>query len=112
MRNPPALPMPRTAGGATTKTAPSWMTENFLISAMRIAAADCAGSLARSSNGLSLTNTAPALGALVRVAPEKPTILTAWATPGISSASSTTRRFTASVRSSDAAGGNCVTVMR
>ena len=44
--------------------------------------ADWRGSLARSSNGLSVRKIAPALGALVKVAPEKPTTLTPCADAG------------------------------
>ena len=77
-----------------------------------IAAADFLGSRARSSNGSSTMNTAPALGALVKVAPENPTMLTPCATPGVSSAISTTLRLTASVRASEAAGGSCTTPIR
>ena len=55
---------------------------------------------------------APELGALVKVAPEKPTMFTAWATPGTVNAVSTTRRFTSSVRASAAPPGSCVTMIR
>ena len=41
-----------------------------------------------------MTKIAPAFGALVKVAPEKPTMLTACATPGTFSAMSTARRLT------------------
>jgi len=77
-----------------------------------IAGADCAGSLARSENGASPTKIVPELGALVKVAPEKPTRFTACTTPGTCIASSETRRFTASVRSSAAPPGNCITATR
>ena len=65
-----------------------------------MAAADFCGSFARASNGSSTTNTAPELGALVNVAPEKPTKLAAWTMPGTWRAVSTARRFTSSVRAS------------
>ena len=55
---------------------------------------------------------APALGALVKEEPEKPTILMTWPTPGWSSAMSATRRITASVRESEAPGGNCAAMIR
>ncbi len=77
-----------------------------------IAPADLAGSLARSANGSSTTKTAPALGATVKVAPEKPTTFTAIETPGTLSAISTARRLTASVRASEAPGGSCVAMIR
>ena len=54
----------------------------------------------------------PELDALVKVAPEKPTRFTACTTPGTCSASSETRRLTASVRSSAAPPGSCITAMR
>ncbi len=69
------------------------------------------GSAARFSNGSSTRNSAPAFGALVKVAPEKPTMFTAWATPGTPSAISSARCCTASVRASDAPGGNWTTTM-
>ena len=68
--------------------------------------ADWRGSRARFSNGSSIRKIAPELGALVKVAPEKPTTLTPWATPGTPSAMSSARCCTASVRASDAAGGS------
>ena len=55
---------------------------------------------------------APAFGELVKVAPEKPTTLTPWTTPGTPSAMSSARCCTASVRASEAPGGNCTTTMR
>ena len=63
------------------------------------------GSLARFSHGSSVRKMAPELGALVKVAPEKPTKLTPCSTPGVLSASSIARRWTSSVRASDAPGG-------
>ena len=104
--------MPITGGGATTTTNPSWIAANLPNSAPMMAAADLRGSFARCSAGSSVRKTAPAFGALVKVAPEKPTMLTAWATPGVASAMSTMRRDAASVRASDAPEGNCVTMIR
>ncbi len=46
------------------------------------ACADWRGSLARFSKESSTRKIAPALGELVKVAPEKPTTFTPWATPG------------------------------
>ena len=77
-----------------------------------MASADRLGSPARLANGSSTRNIAAALGELVKVAPEKPTISMAWATPGVASEMSEARRATASVRASDAPGGNCMTAIR
>ena len=74
--------------------------------------ADWLGSLARFSNESSTRKAAPAFGALVKVAPEKPTMFIAPTTPGVFSAMSTMRRCTASVRASAAPGGNCATTIR
>ena len=72
MRNPPALPMPCTAGGWTTTTKASWITARRLNNSPCSAAADLRGSRARSSNGSSTAKNAPAFGACVKVAPENP----------------------------------------
>ena len=53
---------------------------------------------ARSANGFKVTNTTPALGALVRVAPSSPANATACETPGRVSSSSDALRTTSSVR--------------
>jgi len=112
MRKPPALPMPRTGGGATTTTSASCIVMNCPNNRRWMAAADWFGSLARWSNGASTRKIAPEFGALVKVAPEKPTMFTAPSTPGVCRARSTARRLTASVRASEAPGGNCTMVMR
>ena len=104
--------MPCTGGGSTTNTSASWIAASLPNSARWMPAADWFGSLARFSNESSTRKTAPAFGALVKVAPEKPTMFTAPTTPGIFSAMSTARRFTSSVRASDAPGGNCATTIR
>src|SRR4029077_4276250 len=82
MRKPPAVPMPRTGGGAMTRTSPSWITDSFCRRGAWSAGPDFRGSFARFSNGSRATKTVPELGALVKVAPEKPTKLTAWVIPG------------------------------
>ena len=74
--------------------------------------AESSGSRPRFSNESSTTKIAPEFGALVNVAPEKPTMFTALEMPGVLSAISTARRLTASVRCSAAPGGNCVTMIR
>jgi len=66
------VPMPRTGGGITTTTSPSWIEANRWNKAPWMAAADFFGSRARVSNGSSARKTAPEFGALVKVAPEKP----------------------------------------
>ncbi len=104
--------MPCTGGGATTKINASWIAERRLNNSPVIAPADWCGSLARSSNGESTAKMAPALGASVNVAPEKPTTFTALETPGTFSAISTARRLTSSVRASEAPGGSCTTMIR
>ena len=104
--------MPGTGGGCTDDDEASWIAASRMNSSPWMAAADCGGSFARFSNGSSITNIAPAFGALVKVAPEKPTMLTACATPGIFSAMSTARLITSSVRSSEAPGGSCATTIR
>ena len=53
-------------------------------------------------------NIGAALGALVKVAPEKPTMPTAFVKPGVFSTMSTARRTTASVRSSEEPGGSWI----
>ena len=67
---------------------------------------------ARSAKGASGVKIAPALGALVKVAPSKPANGTACTTPGVSSAIAAARRTTASVRASEAPGGSWITVIR
>jgi hypothetical protein len=112
MRKPPDVPMPRTGGGMTTRTRPSWIEARRWNRAPWIAAALFLGSRARTSNGSSGRNIAPEFGALVKVAPEKPAKFTAWTTPGTCKAVSTTCRLTASVRASEAPLGSCVTTIR
>ena len=82
MRKPPALPMPCTGGGCTTIMNASWIGASVPNSAPCNPAAESFGSRARFSNLSSTTNIAPAFGALENVAPEKPTIVIACATPG------------------------------
>ena len=112
MRKPPAVPTPRTGGGTITSTSASSIAASFCCSARWIAGADFAGSLARAANGSSTRNMVPEFGALVKVAPEKPTKFTARATPGTVLAISVIRRLTASVRPSAAPPGSCATTIR
>jgi len=69
-------------------------------------------SLARSSKGLRLAKTTPVLGALVKVAPSKPTKATALSTPGVAMIASEARRITASVRLRLAPGGSWKAAMK
>ncbi len=55
---------------------------------------------------------APALGALVKAAPEKPTMFTTWATPGVASTSFAAFVITSLVRESEAPPGSCEATMR
>ena len=67
---------------------------------------------ARSSKGASGLKITAEFGALVKVAPSRPTIGTVWATPGVSSTILLTRRVTSSVRASEAPGGSWMMLMR
>ncbi len=55
---------------------------------------------------------APALGALVKVAPSKPAKPAVWAVPSTESASLVTSRTTLSVRSMEEPGGSWIAVIR
>jgi hypothetical protein len=82
------------------------MAASFMNNARWMPAAVWLGSLARLWNESSTRKAAPAFGALVKVAPEKPTMFTAPLTPGVFKAVSTMRRCTSSVRASEAPGGS------
>ena len=97
------------AAAAPTKTSASWIAASLPNSCALDRRRRLARIAARAPRTASSTRKiAPAFGALVKVAPEKPTMFTACATPGIFSAMSTARRLTASVRASEAPGGSCV----
>ena len=66
----------------------------------------------RSSNGLRVTKMAPALGALVSVAPSRPAKPAVWAVPSTERASLVASRTTLSVRSIEAPGGSWIAVMK
>ena len=104
--------MPATGGGATTIISASRSSANFRSNSACMPGIDLRGSRARSWNGSSTRKIAPEFGALVKVAPDKPTMFTAPMTPGVSSDRSTARRITASVRWSEEAGGSCATTIR
>ena len=108
---PPAVPSPGTGGGGIVMMKASWMPASRLRISPRIT-----GTLnplaERSSKGASVLKMAPALDALVKVAPSNPAKATVWATPGTLRSSSLARRITASVRAREAPGGRVTTVMR
>ena len=105
--------MPCTGGGATTKICASWIDGQPAVQLLDDAVGRQLRDRGRASGmSSSTTKIAPALGALVKVAPEKPTMFTALETPGVFSAISTARRLTSSVRASAEPGGNCVTMIR
>ena len=68
--------------------------------------------LRRSANGFSGTKITPVLGALVKVAPSKPTNATAFCTPGVPMISSDAWRTSLSARSSVEPGGSCIAAMK
>jgi len=99
--------MPATGGGATTTMKASLMAAYLANSARWMAGAERLALPARFSNGSRITKIAPAFGALVKVAAEKPTSENACPTPGVSSARSMPRRISSSVRASEEPGGSC-----
>ena len=103
------MPMPGTEGGSSTNTKAS-RSENILPRrSPRILAI---GRWRRSANGFSVTKITPVLGALVKVAPSKPTMPTAWATPSVAMIISEARRTSWSARSSVAPAGSCMAAIR
>ena len=72
--------MPGTEGGSITNTKASF-SENILP--RRSARILAMGRLRRSAKGLRVKKMTPVLGALVKVAPSKPTKATACDTPGV-----------------------------
>ncbi|MCY1535317.1 hypothetical protein D9M68_707170 [compost metagenome] len=89
----------------------SWIAANFWFSEAEMALPDSAA-LLRSSKGLSVTNTMPALELLVKPLMDRPGKAMALCTPGSFKAISLMRRITASVRSSEAPLGSCVKPIR
>ena len=89
----------------------SWMEESFAFRAAAMARPDKARELRceKSSSGKKMS---PALELCVNPLTDMPANSTACATPGCLSAISAMRRVTASVRSSEAAGGSCATATR
>ena len=108
---PPAVPSPGTGGGGMAMMKASSMPDSFRRMSARITG--MVSPLAtRSSNGARPAKIAPALEALVKVAPSKPAKATSCSTPGTVLRISLAWRITLSVRSSEAPGGSCTTVMR
>ena len=103
--------MPRTGGGGIVMMKASWMLPSRL---RRSAEDDCRSRPfgSRSSNGTKREKIAPALDALVKVAPSNPANGTACCTPGVSRMISVALRTTSSVRASDEPGGSWSTVIR
>ncbi len=99
------VPRPCTGGGGNTAIKASWTAAYFWFRSAAIAAPDSSLVL-RSSNGLSVANTMPALGLLVKPLIDRPGKATADSTPGCLSAISLILRITSSVRSSVAPSGS------
>ncbi len=108
---PPVVPMPRTGGGATEMMKASWMPANCVFNVLISACAlwPFAARCLKSSKGV---NTTAALGAVVKVAPSRPTMGTAWAMPGVDRTIFVTLRATSSVRASEAPGGSWMMLIR
>ncbi len=101
--------MPGTEGGSSTNTKAS-RSENILPrKAARILSL---GSSRRSANGFRVTKITPVLGALVKVAPSKPTKATACDTPGVARIISEAWRTSLSARSRVAPWGSCMAAIR
>ena len=100
-----------TGGGVTTMTNASWMEAILALSAAAIAGPDNARELrcGKSSSGKKIS---AALELCVKPFTDMPANSTACETPGCLRAMSAMRRVTASVRSSEAAGGSCATATR
>ena len=97
--------MPRTGGGDTLMTKRLLDRGELLVERadQRLRALPLLGALLEV--GSSGVNTTAAFGAVVKVAPSRPTIGTAWAMPGVSSTILVTLRAISSVRASEAPGG-------
>ena len=101
--------MPGTEGGSSTNTKAS-RRENILPRrSPRILAI---GRSRRCSNGFRVTKITPVLGALVKVAPSKPTKDTACSTPGVAMIISDAWRTSLSARSSVEPAGSCMAAIR
>ena len=87
----------------------SWIGRTFWSTSPRMTLAPRP---TRSAKGFSVRNITPPLVVLVKVAPSKPEITTAFATPSTVMARFEASRMTALVRSREAPAGSCTTTMR
>ncbi len=110
MAKPPPVPMPGTAGGGMTMMKALWIADSRLRSSAVMAVA-VSPFFSRTSGSSNTGNSAAALPAWVRVAPEKPAKAATRMMPGVSSAIRSISRTTWVVRSSEAAPGNCTDTM-
>ena len=102
-----------TGGGGMVKMKASWIDRELAGSARPGCAAAVKPFGSRSSKGSKAEKIAPALEALVKVAPSKPAKGTACSTPSVSEDDACVACFTtASVRASEAPGGSWMTVIR
>ncbi len=108
---PPPLPRPRTGGGGMTMTRASWMSE-VAFSTSPVMTAALRPTSARSFAPLRVRNITPALVVLVKVAPSKPAMITALATPSTVRACLAARRHTSVVRSREEPDGSWTTPIR
>ena len=106
MAKPPPVPMPGTEGGGITMMkAPSMANSRLRRSLVMTAAVS--PFFSRTSGSSNTGNSAAALLAWVRVAPDRPANAATRTMPGVSSAIRSISRTTAVVRASEAAPGNC-----
>ena len=110
MVKPPPVPMPGTAGGGITMMKAPSSADSRLRSSPVMTAAE-SPFLWRASGSSNTGNSAAALLACVRVAPEKPANTATRTIPGVSSAILSISRTTAVVRASEAAPGSCTEMM-
>ena len=103
------MPIPGTEGGSSTNTKASRSENIFPRKSARIFSF---GKLRRSAKGFSGTKITPVLGALVKVAPSKPTKATACDTPGVAMIISDAWRTSLSERSRVAPWGSCMAAIR
>src|SRR5690606_14233664 len=105
------VPSPITGGGGNTAMNASLMPANLAFRLPVMASPDSSAPW-RSANGLSVTNTMPALELLVKPLIDRPGKAMALSTPGSFRAMSDMRRITSSVRSSEAPLGSCAKPIR
>ena len=104
---PPVVPRPSTGGAPNACTiAPRTAVRQRLTMAAPMAVA-VRSRLSRSANGLSRTYREPRLGALAERISDWPETPTVCSTPGVSRAICSMRAMRRSVRSTEAASGNC-----